>query len=177
MSLVHEYEITAEDLLALNEHVSDKLYGVRLRLIRWLPPAALLLACGIAWLAGAAPSTLVAMVVGALFWPASFPFMFRRASRKGVQRILATGAGASIICRHHLLLLDEALVEKTPVSENRTNWAAVGPVEESELHLIVFVGAGVAHPIPKASFADRHARDAFVQEIEKRRAAATAPAR
>lgn len=178
MTMIHEYENSAADLSAFTRYMAQRTCGTRLRVLRFGPALALAFAGAVLWSINRDGALAFSLAIGSAMFPIFFALFHRRSMNSAVDHMLRSAPAESVLCRHQLVLEDSGLLEKTAVSENRTNWAAIGEVMQSETHVFVFVGPGMAHVIPKASFANAEAMNSFVQEVERRRArvAETAPA-
>ncbi|MCX6362378.1 MAG: YcxB family protein [Armatimonadetes bacterium] len=110
----------------------------------------------------------VAIVLALLF--ADKYWLWASAGR--VRKLLREAPNPTLVGVRTLRLTSDGLDTEYAAGSSRTKWSAVERVETTAGYVLIYVGANMAHIVPRGAFADDAAVAEFASEIEQRRAAA-----
>ena len=174
-----EYDLTHDDLFAFQWRAAfDSPRGRRMR--RWTylawPFAIVLFAIipaigphGLALSRVSVTFIVVAFVIAVIFqWLFETSIM-----RLLIRRMLRDEKPErGHIGRHHLILSEDGVLERTAVNESRTSWAGVDRVEQNADYIFVYTTPSSAHVVPKRAFGDARQAEAFYEFARARNTAA-----
>ena len=86
--------------------------------------------------------------------------------KRAVHRIYSEERNRSLFGLHKLTVDDRGFWEETEVGESRVNWEGIVKLISTDTHTYIYVGAGQAHVIPRASVMEGD-YDAFVAQVEE----------
>ena len=165
-----EYEVTMDDYVAFNKYVVETSPTIkRARRLTYL--AALAGALWALYLIGASRLWVsIVAVVGALAGFAAWN-RFRNPRRidRLTRRLMAEGRNQLVLTKHHLQVDPDGLTDATAAGEARARWMAVERVVETASHIYLFVGALLAHIIPKRAFAGPEEVSDFIATVNRYR--------
>ena len=174
-----EYDLTSDDLFAFQWRAAfDSARARRMR--RWTYLIWLIAILLFALLPAIGPHGLdlsrvsVTFIVIAFAIAALFQWVFETSiMRVLIRRMLRDEKpGRGHIGRHHLLLGEDSVVERTAVNESRTSWTGVDRVEQNADYIFLYTTPSSAHVVPKRAFGDARQAEAFYQLAHARKAAA-----
>lgn len=91
-----------------------------------------------------------------------------------VRKLLREAPNPTMMGVRTLRLTPEGLDTEYTAGSSHTKWSAVERVETTAAYVLMYVGATLAHIVPRSAFPDDAAATKFAAEVEERRAAATA---
>jgi hypothetical protein len=168
------YENTLEDVVAFNLYHCDRSPEFRRMRARSLGVVLLLLATVVtAGLIGARDEpTLKVIIVGSGLALAAVmvliaPGAFRRSLERRVRRMYRERGGKGDIGPHELEPADDALVERTPLTELRTRYQPIERAVSDEGYTFIYLSATAAHIIPHGAVSAGDPA-AFIEALRQR---------
>ena len=174
-----EYDITRDDLFAFQWRAAFKSPRAR-RIRRWsylvwliaIIVFAVLPAIGADGFALSRVSfafILVAFAIAALLqWLLEAPLM-----RVAIRRMLRDEKpDRGQLGKHHLVLSEDGVAERTAVHESRTSWSGVDRVEQDADYIFIYTSPNGAHVVPRRAFADARQAEEFCEFARASKAAA-----
>lgn len=175
-----QYENTLQDAIAYNEYCHNHTPRLRRynRRFRFLGPLAIIAGASLtlrllqghplAWWAW------IILLLGAAFYFAIHPAVWRFALRKQVKLLSEAGAYKAFIGAYAVTIGADGIRSVASIGEALYRWDAVTSVVKTETHLFLFLSETMAVFIPRRAFADAAQETAFLAEIECYRAGAVA---
>ena len=164
------YEINADDVLAFSRHTSRSSRTLRRLRVGGYAFITLLLLFGDVvqlWVRRFWPWEFLLPVVGRqvleLVLFIGIYYLALRWMTKFTASNMSKGRHPGVMCKHKVVISDEALVETTDVGEQRVLWRGVVRVEENKSHIFIYTAPATAHVIPKWAFATNREAEEFFQ--------------
>ena len=73
-----------------------------------------------------------------------------------------------VLTQHRIELLEEGLIEETPVNRGQSTWAGIYDVRSSRRYILIFISHNSAHVIPKRAFASSSDAETFYRFARSR---------
>ena len=165
------YEINADDVLAFSRHNCRSSRTMRRLRVGGYTFITLLLLFGDIvqlWVRRFLPWEYLLPVVGRqvlelVLFVGIYYLALRWVVKFTASNLSKESRNAGVMCKHKVVISDEALVETTDVGEQRVLWRGVDRVEENESHIFIYTAPATAHVIPKWAFATNREAEEFFQ--------------
>lgn len=171
-----DYELTPDDLYAFQlraTQVSPVARRARRKLYIYLFLAVVLLAIVPAIGADGFDVSRVSFGFLLTFFPlvAGITWLLeKRLSRRTILELLKEEVPEKgQLGKHRMKLDDTGVLEATAVGEQRTSWAGINRVEQSQDYFYIYTTPSAAFVIPRRAFADARDAEAFYQFASSRR--------
>jgi len=150
------YTVSLEDVLTFNQYFYRHSATIRRsKLILFLGIPLILMALGTyhgirahSWSPPITMMIICPLFVGFMRWS------FDRNIKKTTQRIFQERPAKGLIGEHVLTIDDTGVTESTAFGEQLTRWEGVERIETTDTHAFIFVGAIMAHVVPRATVAE-----------------------
>lgn len=146
------FDVTLDDLVALNLHVYDRSAVIRRRAnqVRLALCAGLVFVfVGIALATDAVALIALGAALALIFWR-YIPRVFRRNCARSARRVLQAQGGA-MLGRHELTATAEGITDRTDAGRSLTPWSEVDRIAAAQRHVYLFTSGGSAYVIPRAA--------------------------
>ncbi len=170
--LTVEFQRTFEDLFAFNMFVYERSGLGQKRMIWGLATVGVLFPPLAYW-----QYRIVGEAVVLAVWAASgivfcllWPKINRVRLRACIKRNLRAMYKGTTTTNHRLALTAEGVQETSSEGQTFFSWSGIREVARTDRHLFLFNGAASAHIVPLAAFGSPADADAFVAEVERRKA-------
>jgi hypothetical protein len=114
---------------------------------------------------------IVFFVLIALLWLVGYPFYYRWAIKRNIQKIYSQTESRNVIGEHTIAIEPEYVTERSPVGESRTAWSGIEKIQSDEQYIYIYVGPLNAFVIPKRAFKSGEESEAFLQQAQAYRLA------
>ena len=174
-----EYELTMEDLIALNYyHIRNSpiarhrhLIVAGVLVVFALTSVILPSVTGgrsIEWTFGDIISSLLPLVIiGAFLYGILSPTALRWQSTRVVKKTYSKSQNRGLIGRHKVVLTPENLVYESDIAETKTDWATVTKMESTASHLFIFTSKASALAVPCRAFSDESEYSKFYEATRR----------
>jgi hypothetical protein len=88
-------------------------------------------------------------IIGAILTIPLSRILSSRTMQMVLKKILDEGENKGLLCEHSIEIIDNGIVETTTVGEQKSNWAGIERISETDDYLFIFIGSCTAHVIPK----------------------------
>jgi hypothetical protein len=171
------FEVTMEDLDALNEDfiVLSPFARRAMRRYVWTPPIGWAIIAVILAIWRPSSSTIASFVFFALIsiiWVLVARRVWRRVLKKRMRAIYREGINRTVFGDHKVAISASGISHASETSDSRTAWAAVERITETPRHIFLYVGAGLAHIVPRRAFSSEADAQRFVAAARRFREAA-----
>ena len=97
---------------------------------------------------------VVALVIAIAYFLA-YPYFQRRVAARHIKNIYPeSAANRGVLGEHELEILPDGLLEKTAVGEQKIFWTGIEKIQTEGEYTFVYIGAYLAHVVPKAKVSD-----------------------
>lgn len=95
-----------------------------------------------------------------------YPWLYRRAVRKGVAGMLKEGKNRDMYAKQHLTVTPEAIHSSNEFGQSTTYWRAVERLVEDEDHIYIYLSTYIALIIPRRAFREEGEFERFSQAAQ-----------
>ena len=149
------FDVSLDDLVALNLHVYDRSPVIRRKVKHAciaLCGGLVMVFTGIALATGAAALIVAGAALAMIFWQ-YIPRAFRRNCARTAQRVLRA-KGSAMLGSHELTATAKGLTDRVSPGRSSTPWRDVERIAEASRHVYIFTNRDAAYVIPRAAVAE-----------------------
>jgi hypothetical protein len=164
------YTLTREAYTAYNLYYLTHSPSIRRMLLlgQFVPPALVMLVCGLLYLSSRMTATFACIASGVTYgvFVLFYPMLFRNGVKRRLGKIVAEGIGREFIGEHRLELREAGIRDGSQSGYVvEVPYANVERAIENDGHLYVFIGQTAAFVIPLDAFGSENGKAAFLAAL------------